>query len=143
MIGVAISRLRPGSKFCLIGGGEDYRVEWESPMEYPPTKEEIRAEVLSLEAEAKEMEVRNQRDNLLSSSDWIVTKSLEAGVEVPQEWLDYRQALRDLPQQAGFPDSIIWPTAPNEDATVDPVIDAATTPDELKAATPAALQETE
>jgi len=91
--------------------------------------------------QAKSEKARSQRDNLLSSSDWIVTKSLETGVAVPQEWLDYRQALRDLPQQTGFPDSITWPTAPNEDATVDPVIDAATTPDELKAATPAALQD--
>jgi len=64
----------------------------------------------------RDKEIRAERNEKLLATDWIVTKSLEAGVAVPQEWLDYRQALRDLPQQTGFPDSITWPTAPNEES---------------------------
>ena len=40
--------------------------------------------------------LRNLRNELLNESDWIVTKSLEAGVAVPDEWKTYRQELRDL-----------------------------------------------
>jgi hypothetical protein len=56
--------------------------------------------------------VRAQRDAILSQTDWIVTKSLEAGQPVPQEWADYRQALRDIPTQSGFPLAVVWPVKP-------------------------------
>ena len=29
-----------------------------------------------------------------------------------QAWIDYRQALRDVPQQNGFPTDIDWPMNP-------------------------------
>ena len=48
------------------------------------------------ESEAKLLMLRNLRNELLNESDWIVTKSLEAGVAVPDEWKTYRQELRDL-----------------------------------------------
>ena len=59
-----------------------------------------------------EANVRSHRNNLLAESDWIVTKSLEAGQAVPADWATYRQALRDVTAQAGFPFSVTWPTAP-------------------------------
>lgn len=52
------------------------------------------------------------RKQLLAETDWIVTKSLESGEAVPDEWKQYRQALRDIPTQPDFPDSIEWPTKP-------------------------------
>lgn len=55
---------------------------------------------------------RAKRDRLLSESDWIVTRSIEIAADTPPEWLAYRQALRDVPEQAGFPQAIDWPTAP-------------------------------
>lgn len=56
--------------------------------------------------------LRAKRNGLLFASDWIVTRSLETGDAVPPDWLTYRQALRDVPEQAGFPQTIEWPTAP-------------------------------
>ena len=56
--------------------------------------------------------VQKNRDTLLDESDWIVVKSLEAGVAVPSNWVTYRQALRDVPAQEGYPDTITWPTKP-------------------------------
>jgi hypothetical protein len=62
--------------------------------------------------------VRDRRDAFLAESDWVVTKAIEQnamdglGVQIPVVWLDYRQALRDIPQQPGFPDNVTWPTAP-------------------------------
>jgi hypothetical protein len=56
--------------------------------------------------------VRQQRDNLLSTSDWVVIKSQETEQPVPPEWVAYRQALRDITDQPGFPLDVVWPTAP-------------------------------
>lgn len=55
---------------------------------------------------------RDSRDKLLADCDWVVVKALESGQTVPGEWATYRQALRDLPQQIGFPTTIVWPTKP-------------------------------
>ena len=51
-------------------------------------------------AETKLLMLRNLRNELLNESDWIVTKSLEAGVAVPDEWKTYRQELRDITKTA-------------------------------------------
>lgn len=55
---------------------------------------------------------RDSRDTLLAECDWVIVMSLEAGRAIPVEWAAYRQALRDLPQQAGFPVTIDWPMKP-------------------------------
>ncbi len=53
--------------------------------------------------------LRKQRNQLLTESDWTQV----AGAPVDQAaWATYRQALRDIPQQAGFPHDITWPTKP-------------------------------
>jgi hypothetical protein len=57
-------------------------------------------------------EARDLRNKLLSDCDWIVVKASEAGEPVAPEWATYRQDLRDIPEQAGFPYSVIWPTRP-------------------------------
>lgn len=53
--------------------------------------------------------VRDERDRLLAASDW--TQVADAPVD-QAAWAAYRQALRDIPQQAGFPDAVTWPTEP-------------------------------
>ncbi|MDC1523981.1 phage tail assembly chaperone [Planktomarina temperata] len=59
-----------------------------------------------------ERNIRSRRDNLLQETDWIVIKSYERGANIPAEWELYRQALRDITSQAGFPYSVEWPTKP-------------------------------
>ncbi len=54
---------------------------------------------------------RNQRDQLLTKTDWVVTKASETGVAVSDDWKTYRQALRDVPTQSD-PDNITWPDVP-------------------------------
>ena len=56
--------------------------------------------------------IRSQRNNLLAQSDWVVTKALETGVAVTDDWKNYRQALRDVPSQSDV-DNISWPTKPS------------------------------
>ena len=54
--------------------------------------------------------IRSRRDGLLQETDWIVIKSSERGQNIPAEWELYRQALRDITSQEGFPYSVTWPT---------------------------------
>jgi len=54
------------------------------------------------------IDVRNQRDRLLAETDWMALSD----VTMSNAWTAYRQALRDIPAQAGFPFSVTWPTKP-------------------------------
>jgi len=56
--------------------------------------------------------VRVTRDAKLAESDWRVIKALESNTPQDFEWATYRQALRDVPNQAGFPWEVVWPTQP-------------------------------
>lgn len=58
--------------------------------------------------------IRYDRDQKLSESDWIVAKSYEQQTQVPDAWVAYRQALRDITAQPGFPSSIVWPGQPEK-----------------------------
>jgi len=65
--------------------------------------------------EMKAYEVRGQRDQLLGQMDAVISNPLRwASMTSEQQaaWSAYRQALLDVPQQAGFPDNIDWPVAP-------------------------------
>ena len=55
--------------------------------------------------------VRGDRNGRLSRSDW--TQLADSPVD-KDAWAVYRQALRDLPAQTGFPWAIDWPLAPGE-----------------------------
>lgn len=56
--------------------------------------------------------VKAERDRLLAETDWVAAKAYETQTAVPQEWLAYRQQLRDLPAQPNFPYDIVWPSKP-------------------------------
>jgi hypothetical protein len=68
--------------------------------------------VVELPLDVAEKGVRAKRNALLAETDWVVPYYLERGQAVPQEWVDYRQALRDITAQEGFPYSVTWPTKP-------------------------------
>lgn len=57
--------------------------------------------------------IRNKRNALLKESDWTQYPDSPLNAEQKQAWANYRQALRDIPSQAGFPDTVQFPTAPN------------------------------
>ena len=67
-------------------------------------------------------EARAQRDKLLADTDW--TQVLDAPIDsaTREAYRAYRQALRDIPDQDGFPESITWPELPAvTKAAPDPV----------------------
>jgi hypothetical protein len=53
-----------------------------------------------------------QRNRLLAESDWTQLADVPLSAEKKTEWAVYRQALRDVPQQTGFPQTIQWPASP-------------------------------
>lgn len=61
-------------------------------------------------ANQKAHAVRADRNNRLAQSDWTqLSDSPEADKAA---WVTYRQALRDVPTQTGFPWEVQWPTKP-------------------------------
>jgi hypothetical protein len=59
-------------------------------------------------------EVNTRRQLLLTNSDWTDTLSAKTrlGDDLYNQWQAYRQALRDITTQAGYPLTVEWPTAP-------------------------------
>ena len=60
-------------------------------------------------ADALATQARTKRNGLLAASDW--TQVADTPVD-QAAWATYRQALRDITAQAGFPETIDWPVAP-------------------------------
>lgn len=64
----------------------------------PPTIEELEATVRAI------------RNSLLAESDW--TQLPDVPQSIKDLWTPYRQALRDITEQTGFPTDVVWPTPP-------------------------------
>jgi hypothetical protein len=84
----------------------------------PATEDEPAKTAAEQEAEYKTMKdaeqaksVRTSRGEKLKDSDW--TQVADAPVD-KAAWAAYRQALRDISGQEGFPWTIVWPEAPTE-----------------------------
>lgn len=54
-------------------------------------------------------QVREERNAKLTTSDWMANLD----VTMASAWATYRQALRDIPAQSGFPTNVTWPTKPS------------------------------
>lgn len=63
----------------------------------------------NLNEELATMNARRKRQMLLSETDWM---ALSDNV-LTEDWAAYRQALREVPQQTGFPFEVIWPVKPS------------------------------
>ena len=60
-------------------------------------------------------DIHNTIRILLINSDWTQLPDVRLTPEQVQLWRDYREEVRDVPEQPGFPDPnlIVWPIAPN------------------------------
>jgi len=96
--------------------GEFQTVEWDEATNYwlirDLTESELEEKFPPEPAPKPDLaeEARGERDRLLDESDW--TQLPDAPVADTQAWVNYRQQLRDVPQQEGFPTDIDWPTKP-------------------------------
>ena len=70
------------------------------------TPEQVEAERI----EKASSVARSKRNSLIQEVEYIMAPDYPMADKTA--YIDYRQLLRDVPQQAGFPDSIVWPTKP-------------------------------
>ena len=69
----------------------------------------LTSDELAAETARKSTAARDTRNNLLMETDW----SAGSDLTMTDAMKTYRQNLRDVPAQAGFPDTITWPTKPS------------------------------
>ena len=110
----ALTSLQPNAKWVLRGD----KVEWLDSTELEPTEEQIQAKISELEAAEPLRQLRIQRTQLLSQTDWRMVSDYPGSNQT--EWQTYRQALRDITTQTPSLDSngqltgITWPTPPTD-----------------------------
>ncbi len=71
--------------------------------------EELSAEEKQQILDNKAAIIRTERNNKLSESDWTQFNDSPLSDELKLVWAQYRQELRDITTQEGFPHNIIWP----------------------------------
>tara|TARA_B100001758_G_scaffold100418_1_gene85841 strand:- start:2638 stop:3012 length:375 start_codon:yes stop_codon:yes gene_type:complete len=94
-----------------------YGTTWESinfPDEYEkPPRDNFEEELQELLVKKRWKEFRKERNRRLAKTDYLFTSDYPHPTpEKKQEWLDYRQALRDLPSTTEDPANPVWPTPP-------------------------------
>lgn len=72
------------------------------PVEYTPVKNIRRQSNLVLV----------ERNQLLANSDWTQLPNGPLTQQQQEDWAVYRQKLRDIPNQSGYPFDVIWPIPP-------------------------------
>ena len=111
MIDKAILSIISDAKFALRRN----TLEWldERPK---PSEEEIQAKIQELEAAEPMRLLKEERNRKLAETDWRFRVDLNPS----QEWIDYCQALRDLPSNSdpqldenGQLTNVTWPEVPN------------------------------
>ena len=112
----ALQALKPGSRWALRGT-EYSGLEWMDSGQQP-TKQEIFDKIAELDAAEPMRLLRIERDKKIAQTDWRVLPD-----QTPSDdWINYRQALRDLPASASPKldsfyeldfSSFTWPTEPS------------------------------
>ena len=111
----ALQSLKPGAEWVL--SGEDYSgLKW-LDSEQQPTEQEVKAKIIELDAAEPMRLLRIERNKKIALTDWRVLPD-----QTPSDdWINYRQALRDLPASASPKldsnyeldfSSFTWPTEP-------------------------------
>jgi hypothetical protein len=77
--------------------------------DYTISEDDSLAPTYSFETTEIQKAIREQRNKLLAASDW--TQVADAPVD-KAAWATYRQELRDISEQPGFPATVVWPTQP-------------------------------
>jgi hypothetical protein len=73
-------------------------------------------------------DLRKERDDLLAKTDkYAILDWPHPTPEAKQAWLDYRQALRDLPANTEDPANPVWPTRPDEVVNTETVTETSNT----------------
>ena len=118
----ALSALAPNASFAVKGDSYE-GIEWgETNSQTKPTKEEVTAKINELNNSEPFKLLREERNKLISETDWTQLKDIDLDIIRERNWKNYRQALRDLPSKSnpkldsiGKLDmsSVNWPDKPS------------------------------
>lgn len=124
----ALAVLHPGSNWQVEMTKDDRQIlHWfdDTPR---PNEADLEAWCIEKSREEPMRLLRRERDKELDMCNWRLMKAFALGEELPQDWKDYMQALRDLPQNTNLEDirmldsdykrvdrsSVNWPTPPED-----------------------------
>ena len=112
----ALQALKPGAEWVLRGT-EYSGLEWMDSGQQP-TEQEVKAKIIELDAAEPMRLLRIERNKKIAETDWRVLPDQSPS----DDWINYRQALRDLPASASPKldsfyeldfSSFTWPTEPS------------------------------
>ena len=112
----ALLSLKPGAKWTL-SGTEYSGLKWMDSGQHP-TEQEVKAKIIELDAAEPMRLLRIERNKKIAETDWRMLPDHTPS----DDWINYRQALRDLPASATPKlnsdyeldlTSVTWPTEPS------------------------------
>ena len=117
----AVQALKPGAE-CNIRGNVYSGIEWLDKTQTIPTEEEVNAKMKEL-TDAEPMKLlREKRNKLIAETDWTQLKDISLDSIREKNWKEYRQVLRDLPNNSSPKldnfgnlkmSSVNWPDKPS------------------------------
>ena len=116
-IPAALQSLKPGAQW-ILRGTEYSGLEWLDSEQTQPTETEIYSKISELDNAEPMRLLRIERNKKIAETDWRVLPDQPSS----DDWVNYRQALRDLPASASPKlnsdyeldlTSITWPTEPS------------------------------
>ena len=90
-------------------------VQWNLDSPTKPTDTQLDAletKATAIDNEISLVGLRSVRNQKLAETDWVVTMHKELGTNIPTAWKTYRQALRDITDDATSLDDVSWPEKP-------------------------------
>ena len=95
----ALIALKPKAQFVLRG--DTYAgLEWLDKTQTKPTEEELNNKITELNAQEPFRLLREERNKLIAETDWTQLKDIQLDSIREKNWKDYRQVLRDLPNNS-------------------------------------------
>ena len=108
----ALVSLYPNCEWSIEEGMYE-KLTWTDTNTSKPTLEELTAKHEELVAAKPLKDLRKKRDDLLVKTDkYALPDWPHASLEKQREWLEYRQALRDLPSTTEDSANPVWPVQP-------------------------------
>jgi hypothetical protein len=96
--------------------GDPFILAWRSTSTKQPSDEDVHAHFHANDSRLRAAYIRGLRNEALANTDTRTTMPSDAPGSFSKEnieaWRVYRQALRDMPQQSGFPYGVVWPKRP-------------------------------
>ena len=84
------------------------------PVKDPETGVISLVENIEKKTQAAWSQLRTERNARLAASDYTQLQDAHLSAEKKSAWADYRQALRDLPENATDPTQVTWPVSPSQ-----------------------------